>query len=309
MENEMNLFGVPDVPFQMLTSLPLTPAHWVEIARHAPWQMTRMNLNTFARHGVFKDETLVRTVADRLRNPEAIRRAKVFPYQLMAAYMNVGSEIPAAVTEALQDAMEVAISNVPKFSDAGVAVCVDVSGSMSSRVTGNRGSASSTMTCVDVAALMAACVLRTNPHAVIVPFECKVRQLHLNPRDTVLTNAQKLAGLCGGGTNCSCALNYLNKRKFQGDVVIYVSDNESWMDTINSSETATMTQWEVFRERNPHAKLVNIDIQPYRTTQTPDRPEIANIGGFSDTVFDFIADFVKNDDPAHWVDEIGTIPL
>lgn len=41
---------VPDVPFQMLTSLELTTAHWVQIAHKASWQMLRQNLNAFARH-------------------------------------------------------------------------------------------------------------------------------------------------------------------------------------------------------------------------------------------------------------------
>ncbi|MCB1485756.1 MAG: RNA-binding protein, partial [Hyphomicrobiaceae bacterium] len=35
---------VPDVPFQMLTSLELTPEHWAAIAKTAGWQMLRMNL-------------------------------------------------------------------------------------------------------------------------------------------------------------------------------------------------------------------------------------------------------------------------
>ena len=46
---------VPDVPFQMLTALELGTPEWTAIASRAPWQMTRMNLNTFARHGVFNE--------------------------------------------------------------------------------------------------------------------------------------------------------------------------------------------------------------------------------------------------------------
>ena len=38
----------------MLTALGLGRREWTAIARSAPWQMTRMNLNTFARHGVFE---------------------------------------------------------------------------------------------------------------------------------------------------------------------------------------------------------------------------------------------------------------
>ena len=46
---------VPDVPFQMLTALPLGRRGLERRSRAAaPWQMTRMNLNTFARHGVFE---------------------------------------------------------------------------------------------------------------------------------------------------------------------------------------------------------------------------------------------------------------
>ena len=44
---------VPDVPFQMLTALALGRNGWSAIARQASWQTTRMNLNTFLRHGVF----------------------------------------------------------------------------------------------------------------------------------------------------------------------------------------------------------------------------------------------------------------
>ena len=55
--------AVPDVPFTMLTALPLSEADWAEIAARAPWQTTRMNLNTFARHGVFDRPEMVSLIA------------------------------------------------------------------------------------------------------------------------------------------------------------------------------------------------------------------------------------------------------
>ncbi len=54
---------IPDVPFQMLTALNLGKPEWTGIAKNASWQMTRMNLNTFARHGVFEGEAMIRMVA------------------------------------------------------------------------------------------------------------------------------------------------------------------------------------------------------------------------------------------------------
>ena len=109
--------NIPDVPFQMLTALELGTAEWTAIARRAPWQMTRMNLNTFARHGVFGQPGLPELIADRLRDAKAIARARVFPYQLMVAYtMAVANpDIPQIVCNALQDAMEIATAGVPEF--------------------------------------------------------------------------------------------------------------------------------------------------------------------------------------------------
>lgn len=51
---ESRVGALPDMAFQMLTAQPLTDAQWGEIARPASWQMTRMNLNTFLRNGVFE---------------------------------------------------------------------------------------------------------------------------------------------------------------------------------------------------------------------------------------------------------------
>ena len=72
--------------------------------------MTRMNLNTFARHGVFADRELTDVIAARLRDASEIARARVFPYQLLAAYRALAADVPAACGAALEDAMELAIA-------------------------------------------------------------------------------------------------------------------------------------------------------------------------------------------------------
>ena len=42
-------------------------------------------------------------------------------------------------------------------------------------------------------------------------------------------------------------------------------------------------------------KLVCIDVQPYTTTQGPDRSALLNVGGFSDAVFIVVASFLARD--------------
>src|SRR6266567_2608307 len=164
---------VPDVPFQMLTALELSKLEWAGIARRASWQTLRMNLNTFARHGVFEQSGMTESIADRLRDAVAIRKSRVLPYQLMVAYVIAEQGVPAAVRDALQDAMEIAIANVPEF-EGKVYVCPDVSGSMASPVTGHRPGATSKVRCIDVAALVAAAITRKNPSAEVLPFEDRV---------------------------------------------------------------------------------------------------------------------------------------
>jgi len=305
---------VPRVPFQMLTALNLGRGEWAEIARTASWTMTRMNLNTFARHKVFEVEGMTALIAARLRDEKLVRRARVFPYQLMAAFTAAGKNVPELVREALQDAMEIATENVPEIAGK-VYVFPDVSGSMRSPVTGFRQGSTSAVRCIDVAALVAATVLRKNRHAEVIPFESTAIEVRLNARDSVMTNAEKLAKLPAGGTNCSAPLQLLNKRQATGDLVIYVSDNESWIDSpvygrFGGSATQTMQEWSRFKERNPQARMACIDVQPNATTQGAEREDILNIGGFSDAVFNLVTEFAAGRlSDGHWVGVIEAVTL
>jgi 60 kDa SS-A/Ro ribonucleoprotein len=241
---------------------------------------------------VLDDQEMVELIAARLRDPNTIRSARAFAYQLLVAYKTTRDEIPGAISEALQDAMEESIARVPSFAGRTV-VCVDVSGSMSSAVTGERKGATSVVRCIDVAGLIGAAVLRKNPTAKVIPFHGTVVNLVLNPRDSVITNAEKLAAVGGGATNCAAPLQLLNRKKEAVDLVIMASDNESWADRRQTRGTAMMEEWNILRQRNPKAKLVCLDLQPNRTTQVCDQVDVLNIGGFSDQVFEVIEGFVE----------------
>jgi 60 kDa SS-A/Ro ribonucleoprotein len=301
--------ALPQVPFQYLTSLPRDAEHWKTLARTVSWQTLRMSLNTFARNGVFKDAEMVAAVAARLRAQSEIERARVFPYQLLAA-CQAGAKLPREILLALQDAMEIATRNVPSI-DGRVVVGVDVSGSMGSPITGYRKGSTSSMRCVDVAALIAACLQRANPTARVLPFDTGVRRVALNPRDSVMTQAARLSALFGGGTNVSAPLAKLNGERAQVDLVVLVSDNESWFDARGGGgPTEAMRQWSQLKARCPNAKLVCIDLQPVMTSQLVERDDIVHVGGFSDAVFDLLAVYAaEGAGTARWVDRIASIDL
>jgi 60 kDa SS-A/Ro ribonucleoprotein len=122
-----------------------------------------------------------------------------------------------------------------------------------------------------------------------------------------MTNASKLASIGGGGTNVSAPLAMLaDGRKV--DLCILVSDNQSWIDKSHARASQTMLMWELVKARNPEAKLVCIDVQPYGHTQAQDRDDILNVGGFSDAVFEVVASFAKGDG-AHWIEVIQRVEL
>jgi len=298
---------VPEVPFQFLASLDIPESAWKDIAKNGGWHMVRMNLNTFVRHNVFADEYMVDYVADVLRDEDMIRKSNVFPYQLLAAFRNTDADVPSKIKNALQDAMEIATQNVPNFGE-NVFVLPDVSGSMHSPVTGYQTGRSSKVSCIDVAALVAATVLRTTQNAEVLPFSTKTCRTELNSRDSVMTNAEKLGRLGGGGTNCSAPLQDIVNGGKKVDLVIYVSDNESWLDTNNYSTgyyggTAVAELWSQIKRKNRKAKMVCIDITPYGTVQAPNDKDVMNIGGFSDQIFKVIDSFV-NSSGDNWVEVI-----
>ena len=302
---------LPNVPFQMLTALDLNSGDWAQIARNGSWQQVRQNLNTFLRHEVFEKSKNIKMVAEKLRDETAIARARVLPYQLLTAYQATSEQMPFEIREALQDAMETAVQNVPAIQGK-VVVCPDVSGSMHSPATGYRGSASTKTRCIDIAALVSAAMLRTNPQARVIPFEQITVNVQLNPRDSIMTNAEKLANIGGGGTACSAPLAMLNREKADVDLVVIVSDNESWADDSQQwgATTSLMKEWDILKRRCPEAKLVCLDIQPYTKAQARNRHDILNIGGFSDQVFSLIGSFAERGmGTDFWVEEIEKTPL
>ena len=290
---------------------------WKAIARQMGPQALRMNLNTLLRHDVLSDRGMVDFVAAKIADAKEIRSSRQFPYQYLAAYLNADDGLPQKIKSALCEAAEIACGNVPELPGP-VVIGLDVSGSMQSPVTGHRGrGATSKVRCVDVAALFAAAILRRNPDSVVIPFDDKPYRAQVDPQDSILSLSARLAKYGGGGTNCSLPLteatSIFGNRRFAGCVL--VSDMESWIGAGRHGSTATMTAWQDFVKHQVRLygsdtgpKLVCIDLQPYTTTQAPDRSDILNVGGFSDAVFSVVASFLS-DDAGRFVAAVEAVEL
>jgi len=308
-EQQVRLLETLNARWDLLADTAKGPAVWKVIARKMGPQALRMNLNTLHRHGVFEDPAMVDEVAARLQDKDEIRRSRQFPYQYFSAYLNVSDEIPQKIKRALHEAAEIACGNVPELPGP-VVIGLDTSGSMSSPITGHRGAGStSRMRCVDVAALVAAALLRRNPDSLLVPFDTRAYEARFDASDSILSLAERLAKYGGGGTDCSLPITVAKQshRKLAG--VVLVSDSESWVyqgwphQYGANGSTGVMTEWEQFLKNQfqlrgaeiPSPKLICIDLQPYSTMQAPERPDILNVGGFSDSVFEVIGSFLQSD--------------
>ena len=315
---QCDLLGGLRFRWDLLADAARGPLTWQALAGQMGAQALRMNLNTLLRHGVFGDRDTVAYVARRLADPDEIRRSRQFPYQYLAAFLNADADVPQRIKDALGTAAEMACGNVPDLAGP-VVIGLDVSGSMSSPITGQRGrGATSRMRCVDVAALFAAADLRRNPGSVVIPFDTRAYRVDLDPREPILSLSARLAKYGGGGTNCALPLAEANgmyrERAFAGCVL--VSDLESWVGTGHHGATAVMTEWQAFVKNQVRLhgrgfagpRLVCINVQAYTTAQAPERSDILNIGGFSDAVFSVVASFL-DDQADRFVTEVEAIAL
>ncbi len=296
---------------------------WKEVVRGMGHQALRMNLNTLMRHNVFDSSEMINFVADKLSNKEEILKAKQYPYQYLAAYKNCDPNTPIPILKALNTAIDIAISNIPQFNKT-VLIGVDVSGSMSSSITGNRTNKQgkavkpSAIRCVDVAALFASIFLKNNTNTVIIPFD--ERAYDISNKDLMDKNtlalADWLAKFGGGGTNCALPLKVANqvgrKNNINFDACILISDSESWIDTndtrfYRAKGTGALLEWNELVARNKKAKLICIDLVPNLTTQAPNRKDILNVGGWNDSVFTVINSFLSEE--SNFVGEIEKIVI
>lgn len=306
--------NVPNVEFRLLTGFQLPSEVWAEIAKNGSYGMTRMNLMTFQRHNVFDFNGMEQLIAERLSDPEIIYRAKQFPFSINTSLMMTRGKGLPLIEDALEQALEYSFANVPEMQ-GNIVIAPDVSGSMQSPATGNRGSATSVVSCLDVAALYAAAFFKKAEKPVLMPFAHVLYNIPaVSKRDTAATIANTIkAHTLGGGTEMSLVLEKLARDQTKVDAVVFISDNQSWIRGRHTSRlfggrrggTATMEAWRKVKKRNPKAKMICIDIQPYDTTQAPDNREILNVGGFSDRVFDVVNTFLESTgSPEFWVKKI-----
>ncbi len=229
--------------------------------RWVPWRSFATCPN-FDKQGV--SHAAVETVLDRITDAVQVAKARLFPYQVWAAYKHAPSD---NWKRALGTTLDLTTQNIPTLDRT--LVVIDMSGSMQVAVS-NR----SVMSRVEVAAVMAAVTAKRSRNADIVIFGHTNTAVKLRKGASVLRGVNRLAdkvGVVGHATNGHTAIAaHYNHRKH--DRVVLFTD-----DQMHDSGTVDLTAVPV---------IYTVDLAGYRPRSMPSGGRgRSTLAGCSDATF------------------------
>jgi 60 kDa SS-A/Ro ribonucleoprotein len=263
---------------------------WSFLLRQMPYFALLRHLNTLQRAGVLADDREAAYVAERLGDLLALRKAKVLPFRLHAAWIafqptNGAEEL---IKAALERALEGSFANLPQIGGV-VAIAPDVSGSMGGAI-----HHPSKVRYIDVAAIFAGALLRSSQRSIVLPFEDRVVDIKLKHNLPLMEVVQRLASIGGGGTAVSAPVSKLLAERKAVDVFIGITDNVEWARD-NYGGVGFLPTWRTYRKKvAPHAQAFLITIAPYaNAVAPPDEPGVHYIYGWADHVPAYIAQTLR----------------
>lgn len=211
---------------------------------------------------------VINEALETLTNEAVIKKSLVLPFRFLAAFEEIAKindgKIVRSVLVALNKAVDIAISNVPKF-DGDTLVVLDVSASMDGKP-------------AQIGSLFAAVLIKSND-ADFITFSDNSQYRNINPMDSTITIANSIR-FASGGTNFRSIFQVVNKKY---DRVIVLSDMQGWI----GRETPTKEFNEYKKTTGANPFVYSFDLNNYGTMQFPEQ-NVFCIAGFSEKVFDIV---------------------
>ena len=215
-----------------------------------------------------------------IENPEKVRRSKQLPFRFLSAYKELEGIGGSRVFDALENAIEASIENMPKLEGTTV-IAVDTSGSMDSAI-----SAKSKVRCYEIAMLLGLIANKICDDSIFYTFDTRIKKYAVSHRTGILGAVAN--SCCGSGTNMYLPFEKMIGDRIKADRIIILSDNECndggyWY----SSKTVQASADEYRRKTGNDIWVHAIDLQGYGTQQFHGA-KTNIIAGWSEKVFDFI---------------------
>ncbi|MFN4079963.1 MAG: TROVE domain-containing protein [Saprospiraceae bacterium] len=243
------------------------------------------------------DVKLIPLAAEALTNEAAIRGSLVMPFQIFTAYKVVEEFLLASnksdlkmrkkrkvkrpdtriiLLRAIGKAMEISLSNVPKF-DGKTLVVLDDSGSMTCQMRKNYSS----RTCIEIGALFAAALVHAND-ADLMRFSDNASYVKAHVKrgygKFVKLVKYLIQNARSGGTNFHSIFQCANQAYRR---IIILSDMQGWVGS--DAPNATFEEYRRTHKASPY--VYSFDLTGYGTIQLPDNKTFL-MAGFSDKIFD-----------------------
>lgn len=291
------------VPTQLLNQ----PAVWEALLEEMPLTALVRNLATLTRAGVLAPGSdASRTVAARIADAGALRRARVHPVQVLAALRTYAAgrgvrgkhawQPVAMVVDALDAAFYLAFGAVEP-SGKRTMLALDVSGSMTAPVHGL-----DFVSCREAAAAMALVTAATEPRHFFTAFTSGpypsmhrgyptgISTLPISPRERLDDVLARTAGLPFGGTDCALPMLEARSRKWQVDLFVVYTDSETWAGRVHPAQALRQYR----QATGIAAKLVVVAMASNGfTIADPDDAGMLDVVGFDAATPALIADFAR----------------
>jgi len=248
---------------------------WEAIIPNMGYMALLRNLRNFEQAKV--EKAVLRTVADKLSDPEEVAKSRQFPYRFFSAWKASGSTYFGGT---LETALDESVKNIPKFSGKTL-VAIDTSGSMQSAL-----SARSQVECYEVAALFAASVAsRSNADVIVYGTTWE----WLKPEVSVLRtidNVKRGIGRVGHGTNTWPSVMDAYRKNGPYDRIMVFTDMQDHPSSIGVKEL-------------PDTSIYVWDLRGHATANIGNKPGRHLFAGFSDTAFKMIG-LIEAGESAAW---------
>jgi 60 kDa SS-A/Ro ribonucleoprotein len=229
------------------------------------------HMNALQRAGVLEEKRNLEYVVNRMTDKQALRKAKILPFRLAAAFREV--EHPE-LRDALREAVELTFDNLPELGER-TAIFLDISGSMNGSY-------------LETGAVFAlALYKKTQGSSLFWLFDTNVYDAKPSRHDSILTQAERIRAV--GGTDTGAPVRKLIEERIVVDQIIIITDEQQ------NSGSPFYQQLKRYRSKvNRETKAFIVDLAPYRHAMVPDQdPRSFYIYGWSDTVLSYIAQSVQ----------------
>jgi 60 kDa SS-A/Ro ribonucleoprotein len=281
------------VPTQHLHSVKV----WEALLEDMPMEAMMRNLATMTKEGVITPMgENTKRIAARLRDEDAIKRARLHPIKILAALstyisgkgalgQNTWNPVPQ-IADALNDAFYLSFANVEP-TNKRILLAIDTSGSMHMSMVNGIPNMSLHAAC----GAMALTLLKTEPNVQVIGVDTSIHHLTISASQRLDDVVRTLKGIGGGGTSLSLPMLHALQDKLFVDAFIILTDSESWH---GAHPSALLEQYRHLI--NPEAKIINVQMTATHVTNNdPNDRRALDCVGFDTNVPSIISGFLTGE--------------